>query len=200
MLIVLFVVCFRAIVYGAEPPPAVDIHSLPPSVQAAIAAFEHAHSTSEWRRFDTLHEAAVWGADRLERCSHYYECSGYVVVDPHGKYAVGPVRTDYIADAVQIHDQDAPADWTVAADLHSHPCVPRHDTGLFSGPDIEGAYATRTTQFMLDMCTGDVHEFIPGLTVPNDVKDHDGDRWLTAGLVIGHVAAFKDEPIANEGL
>jgi hypothetical protein len=180
--------------WATESPPVIT--PLSPEVLAIITWIKP-HSTAEWLRFDTLHKAAVYGAVRLEQCSHYYECSGFILKDPKGKFVLAPVRTDYESDRVLIIDSTGPADWTLAADLHSHPCLPDHATGLFSPPDMINSIVSRTVSFMVDLCTGDVHEFIPGTTRPDETRY--GDMWLTGGTVIGHVAAFKDEPSAKEG-
>ncbi len=186
---------------GGGPAKAQQRIDLPPEALTQIRAQLLPRSTTEWRRFNTLHEAALYGAQRLEDCSHYYECSGFIDIDPKGKFVVGPVRTDYNSNNVNIHSQDGPSDWKLAGDLHSHPCVPRHDTGLFSPADMIGSLVTRTTSFMVDLCTGDVHEFIPGVTKPDEVHGGGaGDIWMTPGNIIGRVAAFKDAPIANEGI
>lgn len=155
-------------------------------------------STGEWHRFATLHEAALYDANRLEECSHYYECSGSIVIDPQGRFVTGPVRTDYIADGVRITHSNVPSDWKVAADIHSHPCVPHHAPAFFSEADMIGSLTTRTTMYMVDLCSGDVHEFIPGKSRVDESLV--AEVWLSAGNLIGHVAAFPREPLAKEGI
>ncbi len=180
----------------------IDPDAPPPSPELlALIQLLTPRSTSEWRRFDTLHAAAIYAAMRLENCSHYYECSGFITVDPKdNKFVVSPVRTDYHSDSVRVDDETNPSDWKVVADFHSHPCVPHHYTGLFSGEDMIGAMMTRTTAYMVDLCTGDVHEFIPGVTKVDDVPIGEGGEFLSAGKIIGHVAAYPNDPVAHEGL
>ena len=185
--------CRKQTIAPDAPPPSAEILAL-------IAQFTAAHSTSEWKRFEHLRQAAMYAADRLEKCSHYYECSGYIVLDPSKKFVVSPVRTDYNSDSVRVDDEDAPSDWKVVADFHSHPCVPHHYTELFSGEDMMGAILGRKIAYMVDLCSGNVHEFLPGIDKPDMVPVHDGTEWLSAGTIIGHVAAFKDDATANEGL
>ena len=166
---------------------------------AAACGFAQAPVTlAELARFDTLHEAVMYSAYRLEACSHYYECSGFIMIDQNGKFTVSPVRTDYESDHVQIKDGAGPTGWVVAADLHSHPCLPRHFPGLFSPQDMMMALTTRTIMYMVDLCTGDVHEFIPGVTKPDEVPVD--DIWLSAGNIVGHTVAWRLAPIANEGI
>jgi hypothetical protein len=187
-----------AILPGNDP----DAPPLDPDTLTVLRRFglPVPQSTTEWKRFDTLHGAAMYAALRLEGCSHYYECSGYIAVDPKGKFTVSPVRTDYSSDSVSIEDGDAPSDWKVVADFHSHPCVPHHYTGLFSGEDMIGALMTRHTAYMVDLCTGEVHEFIPGTSKVDVEPIHDGEEYLSPGNIIGHVPAFAYAALAHEGL
>lgn len=168
-----------------------------PNILAQIEKYRP-HSSSEWHRFKTLDAAGLYAADRLEKCSHYYECSTLIVVDPEGKFAVGPAHTDYASDHVMVTKSGVPSDWPVAAAVHTHPCVPNHFTGLFSIEDVMGAISSRTVSFMVDMCRGDVHKFTPGLDKP-DVVEAQG-AWMTPGRVIGHVLAFPGLTEANEGI
>lgn len=156
------------------------------------------HSTSEYKHFATLHDAVMYAADRLERCSHFYECYGVIARDPLGKFVVSGVHTDYASDHVG-GNHEVPTGWTFAADIHSHPCILHHATGLFSPQDMMGSVLTRAPHsYMVDMCTGDVHEFTPGETKMDEVAVD--NIWLSPGKIVGHVAAFKNEPLAHEGI
>lgn len=184
----LFLECFRG--YEAH-------QEIPPEEFEIITRFGP-RSTAEWRRFDSLDAAALYAAARLERCSHYYECSGLIVVDPKGKFTVGPVRTDYSSDSVGMSASGVPADWEKAAAVHSHPCVPRHYTYLFSPQDVMGAIGERIINFMVDVCSGAVHKFDPQSDRP-DVTKVDG-IWMTGGRIIGYVPAFPDDVKADTGI
>jgi hypothetical protein len=177
----------------ATAPPAApqpDLHTL-------IGLGIIPRSTSEWKTFDTLHEAAVAQAKRLAECSVYYECSGEIFKHG-GKYVNSPVHTDYASNHVSIHD-DQPTGWEMAADVHSHPCAPPNVTQVFSPEDMIGATIQRVpASFMVDLCTGSVHEFIPGKT-KIDAEKVDGEVWLSQGEIIGHIAPAK-MPLANEGI
>jgi hypothetical protein len=177
--------------------PVVKTVETPMSVET-IRAMEQILSTQAWHRFTSLDKAAMYGAARLELCSHYYECSATIVIDSRGRYAVSPLHTDYASDHVQVI-RSGPSDWEVAADLHSHPCLPHHATAVFSPEDMSYAITKRTTAYMVDMCTGNVHKFVPGVT-KQDEELIDDDVWLSGGKIIGQVAAFKDAPLANEGI
>ena len=173
----------------------------PPDLSKLLSLLNGAEgvSTGEWKRFDTLHEAVVYEAGRLEQCSHYYECSSFFMKDPAGKIAVGPTRSDYASDHVSIRP-NGPEDWTLLATIHSHPCIPNHYPNLFSPQDMMGSVMTKTTGYMVSLCTGDIHEFIPGKTPMDDVHLDDEDIWLSAGNIVGHVAALPDVAKADEGI
>lgn len=169
-----------------QEPPGID---LPPEAWAAITVYKQ-HTPSTWHKSDTLRDAAIYGASRLEQCSQYYECSGFIVTDKDGKFLNSPVRTDYGSDHVRVSTH-TPADMKRVADIHSHPCVPEHVTGKFSPEDMIESITTRMPAYMVDLCTGDVHEFLPGVTKPDEVYDKDAEIWMTGGTVIGHVLKFK---------
>lgn len=155
-------------------------------------------SLAALKRFDTQREAAVYAAARLEKCSHYYECSTTIAKDPAGKFVVGGARTDYQSDSVHTPDI-VPIGWTLAADIHSHPCVPEHVGNMFSPADIISSITSRTPMYMVDLCTGKVHEFLNGITRPDEVLVNE-DTWTTEGAIIGQVEAFPTDPIANVGI
>lgn len=164
---------------------------------SAAADLSIAERLAALPRYETLHEAAIYAAARTEKCSRYYECAAVIAQDPAGKFVVGGMHTDYQSDSVETPTHVLRG-WTLAADIHSHPCVPEHYTEYFSANDIIASITSRTTSYMVDFCTGDVHEFIPGTTKPDEVQVE--DRWLTGGVVVGHVAAFPDDPKAVLGL
>lgn len=168
----------------------------------ALAAPAHADLTPQQKldmlpRFASLHEAAVYGAARLERCSHYYECGAEIATDSAGKFVMSGVTTNYKSDSVRIPEA-VPLGFKLVADIHSHPCLPNAYPQVFSPDDIISSITTRTTAYLVDLCTGKVHEFVPGVTKPDEVLIDD-DTWLTEGVVIGQVAAFPDEPKAVAG-
>jgi hypothetical protein len=155
-------------------------------------------STGLWHHFLDINTAATYAALRLEQCSIHYECSSVIYIDPRGIFVVGPSRTDYQSDHVQIVASDGPSDWAIAANVHSHPCLPDYYTSVFSPQDMMGALLERTTSYMVDLCTGDVHEFIAGLTRTDTEKV--GDVWMTGGLIVGHVPAIGYAAFANVGI
>lgn len=161
---------------------------LPPtptqSKQAVIVPAKHLAS-DDLPAYDTLEEAAVHAEARAYVCSHYYECGGTIAQRPDGRYVVGPVSSDYHGDDMMIH-HGVPAGWKLVADFHTHPCLPdSHLPGYFSPQDTMENIAKRITGFVLDQCTGKVHEFDP-LTMKPDAEQVEG-YYLTAGRVIGQI-------------
>jgi hypothetical protein len=179
---------FAAVMLGMlvllNPPSPVANAPLPPELGLPMQP-----SGEGLTGYDTLEEAGVRGIERAYRCSHAYECSGSIALRPSdGKYVVGPVRSDYAGDSVQVN-HSVPPGWKLVGDFHTHPCNDSsHDVGYFSPQDMAEVTATGVTGFMGDLCTGEVHEFTPGRDKPNDVYLEDQEIYLSKGRVIGHIA------------
>lgn len=197
MALALMLVLAMIVYANSAHAQAPDNGELPPEL-VAILEGQQPMSTSEWHRFDTVKEAAMYAADRLGKCSKYYECSAVFVKDPKGKIAVGPASTDYQSDATHIRFSSVPSDWERVGAIHSHPCVPHHHANIYSGPDIMGSLAFKIPFYMVDLCSGQVHEFIPGVDPPNNIEVE--GAWMTAGRIIGTVQAYPSQPVANEGI
>lgn len=195
----LFLECFSTGLVTAHELPPSDPSAPPPSpeVREMISRYVTPVSTTQWPHFNTITEAAVYGSNRVGKCSQNYECSGIIVLDPKGKFVVGPVHTDYNSDSVRIMVNETPSDWQLAATFHSHPCLPNHANQLFSPQDVMNSITRRVISFMVDLCDGSVHEFIPGKNRP-DTELFDG-IWMTQGAVIAHVPPAK-MALANDGL
>lgn len=151
--------------------------------------------------YPTLEEAGVYAAKRLYQCSHVYECGGVIAKRPDGKFEVGPVSSSYDGDHVGI-DHSVPPGYKMVADYHSHPCLPdSHAVEFFSPQDIAGDTALRIVGFMLDECTGAVHEFTPGRDAPNDVQVDEMELiFLTRGRVVGHIVVDGKNQEPKTGL
>ena len=135
--------------------------------------------------YATLEEAAVHAMMRGSQCSHYYECGGAIAQRPDGKYVVGPISSDSEGDSTHI-SHTVPPGWKLVADYHTHTCLKAtHYVDFFSPQDVMGYLTDNIVGFMGDMCTGDVHEFVPGKDSPNDVRVAE-NLYLTHGRVIGH--------------
>ena len=148
--------------------------------------------------YDTLEEAAVHAAERAYKCSHAYECGGSIAQRPDGRFVVGPVKSTYSGDSVAI-SHAVPGGWKLVADYHSHPCNAKsHEVAFFSPLDIEGSTMDRITGIMVDLCTGNVHEFTPGRDSPNNEKVVDG-VYLTQGRIVGHITVDgkSQEPLTG---
>lgn len=166
---------------------------LPPELVKLLKA----ESNSDWHRFATRKEAVLYSAARLTKCSTHYECAGTIALDSDGRYVSIPVYTNYQSDHVAIHSQ-VPVGFKMVAMIHSHPCLPGYDTGFYSPQDLMASILSRMPSYMVDLCTGDVHQFLPGTDKPDDVQPEGEQIYMSAGTIVGNVGAHDDSK-ANEG-
>lgn len=142
---------------------------------------------SHMQVFKDLRSAEMYAAGRAVRCSAYYECGGDIFLTSHGEFVVGVTHSNYSGDELDSQDYKIPEGWKAAADFHTHACLSRtHATGKFSDADVNGNESEDIEGVMVDLCTGDIHLFVPGKTpigakVSFEVHD-------TPGEVIGHIA------------
>jgi proteasome lid subunit RPN8/RPN11 len=164
-----------------------------------LPSFAQASFAQEWD--DSQLQAAAVRALRWA----FYAPSGYrweysgILVSRDGELvrSIAP-RTLKMVDAVEM-DADklrSPGD-TLVGLYHTHPCKPdEYYPQYFSPQDLVSAFFYHVPTFMLDECTGQVHEFDPnhdrafdtGIVVP--VMRKDGSRrWLRlpAGRVVGYI-------------
>jgi proteasome lid subunit RPN8/RPN11 len=176
-----------------------------PSVMAAaqtglppeLAKLLNVNDPTDWHRFATKKEAVLYAAARLVKCSTHYECAGTIAKDSDGRFVAVPVWTNYQSDHVEIHSR-VPVGFSVVAMIHSHPCLPGYETGFYSPQDLMASILVRTPSYMVDLCTGDVHQFLPGTDRPDDVQPEGEQIYMSAGTIIGNVGAHDDSK-ANEG-
>jgi hypothetical protein len=107
-------------------------------------------------------------------------------------------RTLKKVDAVpmDVDKERSPGDIVVGL-YHTHPCKPQeYFPQYFSPQDLVSAYFYRVPTFILDECTGKVHEFDPVLDHASDsgvvvtMVRRDGSRHrvrLPAGRVVGDI-------------
>jgi hypothetical protein len=107
-------------------------------------------------------------------------------------------RTLKMVDAVEMDAEKlrAPGD-TLIGLYHTHPCKPEeYFSQYFSPQDLVSAFFYHVPSFILDECTGEVHEFDPARDRAFDtgtvvkVMRKDGSRtWvrLPAGRVVGDI-------------
>lgn len=111
-------------------------------------------------------------------------------------------------DGVRVIDKDQlqPNDKMVAT-YHIHICMKDYYHAVFSYQDIVVAILSGTPEFMLDTCTGDIHEFDPKVDKIHDtgIEAHlfgpdceKVDRHLPAGRIIGNIGETEEERIAPE--
>jgi len=173
------------------------------AVQAAPLAQQISLTPSQWPYFAgeaAMQETAV----RALRWAFYapngyrWEYSGILFIH-EGQLGYSPSpRTLQKVDAVEMDadSQRAPGD-TLVALYHTHPCKSEaYFPQYFSPQDLVSAFFYRVPTFILDECTGKVHEFDP-------VHDHAADtgtvvkvlrkdgtsHWLRlpAGRIVGDI-------------
>ncbi|MGH8217647.1 MAG: hypothetical protein ACREUT_03615 [Steroidobacteraceae bacterium] len=148
---------------------------------------------------------AIWAtAVRALRWAFYapngyrWEYSG-ILIRRNGElgYSEFP-RTLKKVDAVEMDPskQKAPGDMLVAL-YHTHPCKPReYFPQYFSPQDLISAFFWHVPTFILDECTGDVHEFDPAIDQARDtgviveIKTKSGRSRrvrLPAGRIVGNI-------------
>jgi hypothetical protein len=127
-----------------------------------------------------------------------WEFSGIVVIrDAQLTYSPFP-RTLKMVDAAEMDVEKlrVPGD-TLVALYHTHPCKPElYFSQYFSPQDLISAFFWRVPTFVLDECTGKVHEFDPvqdraadtGIIVRMRMRDG-RKRWLhlPAGRIVGDI-------------
>lgn len=130
---------------------------------------------------------------------------GGVITEHDGKlqWSAFP-HTDHSPDSVRIDIKKMvmPGDFLVGV-YHIHPCMPRsHYTHLLSPPDVMMAYFFGVPQFMLDECTGDVHEYDPLRDHVRDTGEEVAVRGehceritavLPVGRIIGNIGKHTED-------
>jgi hypothetical protein len=127
-----------------------------------------------------------------------WEYSGVLTTrDGQLVYSASP-RTLKMVDAVEMDAEKllVPGD-TLVGLYHTHPCKPdEYFSQYFSPQDLVSAFYYHVPSFILDECTGEVHEFDPARDRAFDtgtvvkVLRRDGSRnWvrLPAGRVVGDI-------------
>jgi len=127
-----------------------------------------------------------------------WEYSGIIVIhDGELGYSAFP-RTLKKVDAVEMDadKQRAPGD-TLVGLYHTHPCKPEeYFPQYFSPQDLVSAFFYHVPTFMLDECTGQVHEFDPardhayetGTVVTVERRDGTHRQFhLPAGRIVGDI-------------
>jgi len=141
--------------------------------------------------FDSMNEAGVKALEYSHQQSEYYEYGGVIVQGPDGKFTFSDPVTDYAGDHVGV-DQDPehyPKDVKIVAGYHSHACLPHtHVPAVLSPDDLSNARTLNKPEYMLDMCTGDVHYWAPG--DPTEMVEYE---QVAKGKIVGHVAVSGKE-------
>ena len=156
-----------------------------PSAHGQVVRLSAGATLDDLPTYDTLNEAAVYGAKRLYLCSHVYECGGVIAQRPDGKFVVGPLVSSYAGDHVNF-GRGAPIGYKVLATIHSHPCLAdSHEPDFFSPQDMIDVITHKEAGYMLNQCTGEVH-----LLTPENIhlqQPSEGDIYIPKGEIIGKI-------------
>jgi len=118
--------------------------------------------------YDTEVEAATAGLQLSYDRSNAYEYGGIILHTTNGKFRISNPETDYRGDGVVIEDRNDIPGYSVVGDFHTHPCLPySHFPGVFSDRDVYMNDTEARVGFMLDMCSGIIRRYVPGVT-PHD--------------------------------
>lgn len=136
--------------------------------------------------FKDLRSAELYAARRAVQCSTVYECGGDIFLTPLGEYVVSRTHSDYAGDELRGIDYNLPESWKAVADFHTHACLPTtHITDRFSDADATGNTAQDTEGVLVDLCTGEVHLFVPGKTPIGERLSHEVHD--VPGEIIAHL-------------
>jgi hypothetical protein len=193
---------------SAQPPSAQPIAARSGSVRAAAPRAISAHSVA---MRPTAAQESAFQPDAIQATAvralrwAFYAPNGYrweysgILIRRNGElgYSEFP-RTLRKVDAVEMDPskQQAPGDMLVAL-YHTHPCKPREYFPQYYSPqDLISAFFWHVPTFILDECTGDVHEFDPaldqvrdtGIVVEIQTKSGRTRRVrLPAGRIVGNI-------------
>ena len=208
---------------STQPTAARSVASLPGAPQGVTAHAVATHAVSSHAvtaqsitaqsaaMRPTAEQAAAFQTDSIQGTAvralrwAFYARNGYrweysgILIRRNGQlgYSAFP-RTLKKVDAVEMDPskQQAPGDMLVAL-YHTHPCNPRdYFPQYYSPQDLISAFFWHVPTFILDECTGEVHEFDPVLDrvsdtgVVVDIQTKSGRTRhvrLPAGRIVGNI-------------
>lgn len=149
---------------------------------AAVATLAYAKTPPKLTEFNTAEEAAVLALTDAYAISHYYEVGGVIIRQANGKFTVGVPFTQYSGASVEIDYDPERYTGMIVGDYHTHPCnTNKFIPNSFSPNDLQQYRTYHTEGFLLDMCTGKIHAFKPGI----DKRNPDDED--TEGRIIGRI-------------
>lgn len=151
-------------------------------------------SSGQPMEFKSAGEAALYALQEAADLSPYYEYAGVILRSPTGSYVFTDPETMYRGDQSSFDDDpaDNPDGYTMVAWYHTHPCLPiSHVPGKFSETDLQSSRSARSEAYMADLCTGNVHAWMPGVDVDPYLEQpvilQRLAPALTAGRLFGHI-------------
>jgi proteasome lid subunit RPN8/RPN11 len=117
-----------------------------------------------------------------------YEHGGMIVENSGALRWVEPHPDNASRDSVYAVDRKMLAKGDVmVGTYHTHPCMTDYYVPYFSTADVILAYFTAVPAFILDECTGDVHEFFSLVDEIHDTGDDLPVRGANCKRIIRHL-------------
>ena len=171
--------------------------ALPPGGPKSIEDLDTAPNLAPLS-FDSIQEAAVYGAQMSYDFTDQYESGGVILKDKHGKYWITRPYTINSNDSMLINHIEKYMGYTTVGDFHTHPCLPyTHFPDYFSNPDIAFILYWNETGYVTNFCNGHVYQFIAGQDKPGNAFILDIHQSLTHGHQVGIIPLTKS-PIIKE--
>ena len=130
-----------------------------------------------------------------------YEHGGMIVENQGTLRWIQPTPDNAQADGVRVLDRTLLLHGDrIVATYHTHPCMREYYHQYFSTADVIVAMLSGVPEFMLDECTGEVHEFF---SLVDKVKDTGIDalvdgpnckrlkRHLPTGRIVGNIGVVE---------
>lgn len=145
--------------------------------------------------FLTLDDAAVHALTLAKQtCDLRYECGGVIRQTREG-YVVSPLVSSQKPFNLDLREPYGDG-VDVVADFHTHICSVHNlpFAAFFSTTDADVDDGLHIRGYMLDLCTGNIHRYIPGEDDRDDeevdFKPHQDGSRLVIYLTIGHIIGW----------
>lgn len=145
--------------------------------------------------FLSIDDAAIHALKlAYQACNPHYECGGVI-----RKTKEGYVISDIVSNLKPFNvDLSGPYGdgLNVVADFHTHICSAQNlpFAQFFSKTDVITDDGLHISGYMLDLCTGNIHRYVPGVDDEDDeevdFKPHPDGSRLTIFLTIGHIVGW----------
>lgn len=140
--------------------------------------------------YATFVDATVAAAFKMYQESDVYEYTGLILETDLHTFRVSTPNTSWNAGSVGTQFNNLWQGYTIVAHYHSHVCMPVHAfPGVFSDTDVALYARYSTIGVLLDMCSGRVLEFAPGV----DAEDYEfpDNTFGARGRQLGSIVVWR---------